>query len=150
MIKTNQLEEIQIRYNNPLPFKRRIRIKGSFVAYRILMDNWNENLLEIQEEFKILLLTRSNDVIGIYSLSKGGTTGTIVDAKLVFSVALKCNANSIILAHNHPSGNINPSLCDIDLTKKLVKAGKLLDVSVLDHLVITKENYYSFADEGSL
>ena len=108
------------------------------------------DLIELQEEFNIIILNRSNEVLGIYNISKGGSTGTIVDAKLVFATALKCNANSIVLAHNHPSGNLTPSQNDLNLTRKLKKAGEVIDVSVVDHLILTKEGYYSFADEGIL
>jgi DNA repair protein RadC len=113
-----------------------------------LLNSWSKNTIELQEEFKILLLNRANVVLGVYSMSKGGVSGTFVDAKLIFSVALKCNASSIILAHNHPSGNLNPSQADKNITKKLVSAGKYLDVSILDHVIITKDDYYSFADNG--
>ena len=81
-------------------------------------------------------------------MSKGGVSGTFVDAKLVFSVALKCNASSIIIAHNHPSSNLNPSEADKSLTKKLKSAGQFLDITLLDHLIITKDGYYSFSDDG--
>jgi len=94
------------------------------------------------------LLNRNNQVIGIYPLSRGGMAGTVVDAKLVFSVALKCNASSIIIAHNHPSGNLNPSEADKVITKKLKKAGSYLDIVLLDHLVITNDGFFSFTDNG--
>ncbi|MCB4800382.1 JAB domain-containing protein, partial [Neotamlana laminarinivorans] len=86
----------------------------------------------------------------IYPLSKGGVSGTVVDAKLVFSVALKCNASSIVIAHNHPSGNLKPSEADLRLTKKLKEAGNYLDVKVLDHIILSREGYYSFADESQM
>ena len=88
--------------------------------------------------------------LGIYHLSKGGIAGTVVDPKIVFSVALKSAASSLILIHNHPSGNLQPSEADKTITKKLVDAAKLLDINVLDHLIISIESYYSFADEGLL
>ena len=97
-----------------------------------------------------MLLNRANKVLGIYPVSKGGVSGTLVDPKLIFSVALKCNASSIILAHNHPSGNLFPSENDKELTQKLKSAGNFLDIKVLDHLIITPEGYFSFADEGLL
>jgi DNA repair protein RadC len=106
------------------------------------------NTIELQEEFKVLLLNRNHQVLGIYPLSKGGVSGTVVDAKLVFSVALKCNASSIVMAHNHPSGNLKPSEADLKLTKKMKEIGTLMDTPVLDHLIIGENNYLSFADEG--
>jgi DNA repair protein RadC len=87
-------------------------------------------------------------VLGIYPISRGGTTGTVVDVKLVFSVALKCNASSIIISHNHPSGNLNPSESDKVMTEKLRKAGDYLDIKLLDHIIVTKHGFFSFADEG--
>lgn len=102
------------------------------------------------EEFWILLLNRANRVMGREKISLGGVAGTVVDAKVVFRKAIEGLASSIILCHNHPSGNLRPSQADIDLTKKLVQAGKTLDVVVLDHLIVTDEGYYSFADEGKL
>lgn len=101
-----------------------------------------------KEEFWILLLNRANKVISKKQISQGGVSGTVVDAKIVFKEALACLASSIILAHNHPSGNLKPSQADLDLTKKLKQAGKTMDISVLDHLIITDQGYLSFADEG--
>lgn len=95
-----------------------------------------------------MLLNRANKVIGILKLSTGGTSATIAEPKLVFASSILSNASSIILAHNHPSGNLTPSQADIDLTKKLKEAGKFLEIPVLDHLIVTSEGYYSFADEG--
>ncbi len=102
------------------------------------------------EEFWILLLNRANRVVGRDQISLGGVTGTVVDAKVLFRKAIEGMACSIILCHNHPSGNLQPSQADIDLTKKLAQAGVTLDVLVLDHLIITEKGYYSFADEGLL
>ena len=107
-------------------------------------------ILELQEEFKIMLLNRYNKVIGIFTASSGGIAGTVADPKLIFACALKGAASGIILAHNHPSGSLQASQADIDLTKKLRDGGKLLDIQILDHIIITSESYYSFADEGLL
>jgi len=141
-----ELAEIKVTYTNSI--NRKIKIGASKDCYSLFKENWDKGIIELQEEFKVMLLNRANNILGIYSLSKGGTSGTIVDTKLLFSVALKCNSSSIIIAHNHPSGNLKPSNADLELTKKLKEAGKLLDVSVLDHLIITKDGYLSFADEG--
>lgn len=108
------------------------------------------NTIELQEEFKILILNRSNQVLGIYPLSKGGVSATIVDPKLVFSVALTCNASSLIICHNHPTGELKPSSHDLSLTKKLKEASDFLSINLLDHLIISKHGYFSFADEGVL
>lgn len=108
---------------------------------------WSDGM-EFREEFYMLLLNRANRIMGWYRVSEGGTAGTVVDAKIIFSVALKCHACSIMLAHNHPSGNTTPSRQDVDMTKRLVAGGKLLEIPILDHLIITSEKYFSFADEG--
>jgi DNA repair protein RadC len=100
------------------------------------------------ENFCILLLNRANKVLRAVKISDGGITGTVVDPRKVFKIALDNNATSIILGHNHPSGQLSPSDADIKLTRKLKEAGEMLDLPVLDHLIIGDGNYYSFADEG--
>jgi len=100
------------------------------------------------EEFWILILNQANRVIGKQLISKGGLAGTIADPKIIFKTAIEHNAAFIILAHNHPSGNLKPSGQDISITKKLVEGGKMLDLQVLDHLILTDRAYYSFGDEG--
>jgi len=102
------------------------------------------------EAFYILLLNRANKVIREIMISEGGFSGTVADPKKIFKIALEYNASGLILCHNHPSGNIQPSDADIKLTKKLRSAGEMLDLSVVDHIILGEENYYSFADEGTL
>ena len=102
------------------------------------------------EEFSVLVLNRANRVLGYARISQGGLSGTVADPKVIFQIALKSNSCSIIIAHNHPSGNTQPSEADIQLTRKLKDAGAVLDLPVLDHLILTSEGYYSFADEGLL
>jgi DNA repair protein RadC len=102
------------------------------------------------EYFYILLLNRNNQVLGTYQLSKGGFTGTLVDVRVIFQVALKTCATSIVAIHNHPSGSLFPSDADRQITKKIADAGKLLDITLLDHLIISSESYRSMADEGEL
>ncbi len=100
------------------------------------------------EEFWVLYLNNSNKVIYKSQISKGGITGTVVDVRIVFKMALENNATSLILTHNHPSGKLMPSAADIDITKKLKLAGQQMDISVLDHIIITESGFYSFNDEG--
>lgn len=102
------------------------------------------------EEFHVLLLNRSNSVIRKEFISRGGVSGTVVDPKIIFKIALEHLASSIILCHNHPSGNLRPSGPDISLTKKLKEAGTLLEIPILDHIIISDTGYYSFADEGMM
>ena len=143
------VSEVELTYKSKVKASERPQITSSRNSYDILLHNWSDQL-EWIEEFNILMLNRANRVLGFYNVSKGGQTGTVVDAKVVFAAALKCKANYLILSHNHPSGALNPSLADIQLTKKLVAGGKLLDIKVLDHLIITPYGYYSFADEGRI
>jgi len=104
----------------------------------------------LYEEFWVLLLNRANHIISKYQVSKGGVTGTVVDPRIIFKKAVEVMASGIILCHNHPSGNRQPSDADHSLTKKLKEGGRLLDIQVLDHIIIAGENYYSFADEGRM
>jgi DNA repair protein RadC len=94
----------------------------------------------------VLLLTRASKVLGVFDVSSGGTAGVVIDTKLIFVAALKTNAASIILAHNHPSGNLTPSRQDEQFTAKLKSAGQLLDIPVQDHIIVTNEGYYSFCE----
>ncbi|MCX6290862.1 MAG: DNA repair protein RadC [Bacteroidetes bacterium] len=102
------------------------------------------------EEFWMLFLNRANDVIGKQQISTGGMSGTVVDPKIIFKAALDFKASSVIFCHNHPSGNLKPSEQDIRLTKKLAEAGKLLEISALDHIIVSQHGFYSFADEGMM
>lgn len=142
--------EIELVYRNQVKPSERPAIKCSQDCYNILLDYWNDNSIELFEECKLVLLNQAGRVLGIIDLSAGGVTGTVVDAKLIFAAALKANAPRIILAHNHPSGNLKPSEADKRITEKVASAGKLLDIKLLDHLIITTEGYYSFGDEGAI
>ena len=104
--------------------------------------------MEYEEQFCAMYLNRANRVLGIARHSIGGVSGTIVDAKQILGVALKCNATAFILCHNHPSGNLRPSPSDIEITKKIEKAAQFMDIILLDHLILTPTDYYSFGDEG--
>jgi DNA repair protein RadC len=103
------------------------------------------------EEFKLMLLTRSNKVLGIASISKGGLSGTVTDVRIILQYAIKANASGIIICHNHPSGNLQPSESDLAITRKVKDSAVLMDIQLLDHLIITPEGeYYSMADEGMI
>lgn len=102
----------------------------------------------VHEEFWVLLLNRSNFMMSKQLISKGGQAATVVDPKVIFKVALEQNAAAIVLAHNHPSGSLKPSLSDINITKKLIQSGLMLEIPVLDHLIVTDQTFFSFADEG--
>lgn len=125
--------------------EERPKITGSKDIYELL----KAELLDIPyEAFWIVLLNRANRVIKKHQISQGGVAGTVADPKIIFKLALEELASGVILAHNHPSGNLTASKADIELTKKLKESGKLLEIEVLDHLIIAGKNYMSFADEG--
>lgn len=145
----NQFAEIQISYSSKVSASERRKITSSKDVFEIAQNIW-PNSIEHRESFVILLLNRANKVLGFSIISQGGITGTVADPKLIFQTALKANSCAIILIHNHPSGNLSPSDADINLTRKIKSAGDMLDLNVLDHLIISNENYYSFADEGTL
>ena len=121
------------------------KIGGSKDAFQILQLKL-EDLPH--EEFWVMLLNRANKVIDTKLVGRGGVSSTVVDSKVIFSFALESLASAIILAHNHPSGNLKPSNSDIRLTKKIVDAGKIMEVPVLDHIIVGDNDYFSFADEG--
>lgn len=143
-----KVSEISVSYSSSN--EEKIKISNSKTAYDLVLFHWNTNTIEYQEEVKLLLLNRANIVLGIHELSKGGTTACVVDIKMVLAIALKCNANSIIVIHNHPSGNLNPSEADKSLTSKIKQACEIVDINLLDHLIISKDGYYSFKDDGTL
>jgi len=145
---TENVAEIQLSYRptcrlGPV-------ISSSQDAYEELLKWFPEETISLQERFVALYLNRANRVLGAYLASSGGITGTVADPRLIMTVALKSAAVSIILSHNHPSGNLKASAADIQLTKKIQEAGQLLDIQVVDHLILSYDGYYSFADEGNL
>jgi DNA repair protein RadC len=147
----NTISEVQLIYKSKVKASDRKKITCSRDAYRAFMETWNAGTLEFLEEFKILLMNRSNSVLGILEVSSGGLAGTVTDVRLIFAAAIKATASGIIVAHNHPSGNLNPSESDSKITQKIKEAGNLMDVQLLDHLILATEgDYYSFADNGLL
>ena len=147
-INLNEVAEITLGYKPTVKTSQRPKVECSRQVYDVLYGFWDKDSLELAEHFQVMLLSRANRVLGICTVSKGGTAGTVVDAKLVFATALKGAAQSIIVSHNHPSGNLLPSEQDKRMTRRLVEIGKALDLPVLDHVIVTAEGYYSFADEG--
>jgi DNA repair protein RadC len=143
-----EVAEIQLSYRTEVKPSLRPKISGSRDAYNVLLENWDKSRIEFIEQFKVMLLNRANKVLGIFEVSSGSSTGTVADPKLIFAAAIKANACGIILTHNHPSGNLNPSQSDIELTKRMREGGKFLEIQVLDHVIVTSEGYFSLADEG--
>lgn len=143
-----QVQEIQVSYTGKVPSKE-WQIKSSKDAANILQSVWNQDAIALQESFAVLLLNNSNYVKGIYKLSTGGVSATLVDIRLLFAVALKSVTTGLILAHNHPTGRMDPSNLDKELTKKIVEAATYFDIKVLDHIILSPfDDYYSFADNG--
>ena len=135
------------RRRRDLDGELRPRISGSRDGFDILKSHLQDLP---HEEFWVILLNRANRVIKKHQISQGGVAGTVADPKIIFKLAISELASGVILAHNHPSGNLTASQADMDLTKKIKEAGKLLEIQVLDHLIIAGKKYFSFADEGIL
>ncbi|GIV33617.1 MAG: DNA repair protein RadC [Chitinophagales bacterium] len=123
----------------------KLKIINSQTVYEVLHPRMADLT---HEEFWVICLNRANKILAIESISKGGVSGTVADVRIIFRRAVELLASSIILAHNHPSGNKRPSEQDKALTRKMKEAGKIMDIAVLDHLIITADGYFSFADEG--
>jgi len=124
------------------------QMKSSSDAAQFFRTIFDADTIQWTEESAMIILNRANEVISVDKLSSGGTAGVIVDTKVVFTIALKLTGHSIILAHNHPSGNLKPSNEDIEVTRKLQKGGDILDIRVLDHIILSDTGYLSMADEG--
>ncbi|WP_229239733.1 JAB domain-containing protein [Echinicola soli] len=147
-IVPNKVAEIVLSYQPHVKLFEVLKITSSKEAYDVLLENWDESKLQFVEQFKVMLLNRSNRVLGVVDVSTGGTSGTVADPKIIFAAAVKSNSSGMILAHNHPSGNRFPSNTDNNLTERMVNLGKLMELPVLDHIIVTSESYYSYADEG--
>lgn len=148
MKKLSNVAEIAVSYKpkngeNPV-------ISNSQEAYEVMLQFFPPATLSLQERFVAMYLNRSNRVIGVYPMSIGGMTGTVVDVRLLLSVALKTAATGIIIGHNHPSKNLQPSNTDKQLTSKIKEGCSLLDIQLLDHLIITSGGYLSFSEQGHL
>lgn len=144
-----KLSEISINYQPLVKLSALPKIITSKEAENQFRAHWSNKLMYIEEMY-LMLLNRANKVLGYSKISEGGITGTVVDTRVIFQIALKTNACSIILGHNHPSGNLKPSDADLKITKNIKEAGKIMDITLLDHIILTDEGYYSFADEGML
>ena len=145
-----EVAEIKLSYSTKIKASQRPRVESSRQVYEVFTKAWDQDRIEFVEDFKVMLLSRANRVLGIVTISSGGTAGTVVDVKLVYAAAIKSNSSSVIIAHNHPSGNMRPSEQDKRLTQRIKQAGNILDIPVLDHVIMTADGYYSFADEGEL
>jgi DNA repair protein RadC len=150
-MKTQQttISEVRLVYRTKVKASERLQVKCSKDAFDIFMENWDLDSIEHIEEFKLLLMNRSNSVLGIMPVSKGGLFKTVTDVRVILQYAIRVNASGIIICHNHPSGNVQPSESDIAITRKIKESGIVMDIQLLDHLIIVPEsNCFSMGDEG--
>lgn len=146
---SNEVAEIELNYLPRISISTLPKVSASRDAAAILRSTWS-NKIAYREEFRVIYLNRANRVLAVYKISEGGCTGTVADIKQIFQAALLVNAQAIILSHNHPSGNLSPSESDKALTRNIVAAGRTLEISVLDHIIMTQDSFISLADEGLL
>lgn len=140
--------EVELSYKPS--FKNLHKVVSSEDAYKYLLPTYKEGTICYKEYFKVLFLNQASQVLGYTLISEGGITDTSVDVRVILQAALLTNSVALVLAHNHPSGSLKPSQQDIEITKQVKRAAKLMRIEVFDHLILTDEGYYSFADEGQL
>lgn len=145
----DKLNEVLLVYTRP-PITQTPKVESSQEASELFRLYYPKGSIDYKEFFFVMYLNQSNNVLAVSKVSEGGITGTVVDIRIILQQALLLHATSTIVCHNHPSGNLSPSECDRRLTKKLVEAGRTMDISVIDHIILTSESYYSFADNGIL
>ena len=142
-----KIPEIKVTFSDKVRTTDRLQVLNSDDLYKVFKLAFKE-FMQHHEEAYAVFMNRANRVMGISCISKCGTAGTIVDIKIIMQLALKTNASSIAFCHNHPSCNLNPSKEDIEVTKKIKEACTFFNIGFIDHLIITEESYYSFANEG--
>ena len=145
-----QVSEIELIYRSKVKISERPKITRSKDSANILMTSWSADKIDFIEQFKVILLNQASRVLGIVEIGTGGPTGVIADQKIIFAAAIKANATGIIISHNHPSGSIMPSEADEKQTQKIKQGCLILDIDLVDHIIISSDGYYSFADEGKL
>jgi len=149
-VTISQVCELTINYSQKIKNSLLPAVHSSSDVYNYVVNNGIIKGINHRESMICLMLSRANKILGYALIGLGGIAGTVCDPRLVFQIALKANAPSIIMCHNHPSGNEKPSEADIKLTQKIKDGAKLLDISLHDHLIVTDELYYSFADQGMM
>lgn len=137
-------------YKPKIKASDRQQLLDSTEAYKLLQQVYDPETIEYRESFKVILLNRRNRVIGVTNIAEGGIDSLLVDVRMVLQAALLANASAIMISHNHPTGSLRPSEEDRKLTRLIYEAGKLINIILLDHLIVTSEGYFSFADEGIL
>jgi len=146
--KSPTLAEVKLKYNSEQSINYCPTVTSPDEAEKVLRQIWDEDTIQLKEEFVVLLLNNAKKCLGWSKISSGGATATIVDPPTIFQVALLANATSIILAHNHPSGNTSPSKSDKNLTNRIKESGKMLGIEVEDHIILTGEDYVSMKAHG--
>ena len=147
-MKFNIVNEIKLSYSRKGNSDK--VISNSYDAAEVFRQHFDSNEIDYRESFFALYLNQSNKVLGIRKISESGISSTIVDVRIIMQTALLCNASSIIVAHNHPSGNLKPSNEDLKITKNIKNASEFLNIKLLDHCILTSTDYLSFADNGYL
>ena len=145
-----KVAEVQLSYRNTVPYDKRTKIRDAKDAYKVMLKTHDDGTLDYIETFKVLYLNQNNHVLGCRTISEGGLASTCCDVRTILQGALLTNAVAMILGHNHPSGNSKPSREDERITDQISKAAQLLNIRVLDHIVYTRENHFSFSDQGRL
>ena len=138
--------EVYISYSSEIKNYLRTKLSGSYESYQAFKQIWPA--YDHIEFTYMFLLNRQNQILGYHQLSKGGITGCVVDVRVIFQLALKANATGVMLAHNHPSGNLEVSSADRKITSQIKSAGEFLDIHLVDHLIISQDGYLSMADAG--
>lgn len=145
----NEIQQIELKYS-PLKFSQLPKITGSSDIVSLLRGIWDPDTICLQEEFKVILMTKQLYVLGVNTVNRGSLNQVLVDIPHIIKLCLLANASRIILAHNHPGGTHKPSDQDFKFTNNIKKAADLFEISVSDHIILTSETYYSFADNGHL
>ncbi len=148
--RSPKLAEIRAVYKSRTKVSQRARVNEPTDLVHYLRAVWNPDTLELLEECLVLCLNGDHQVLGWVKVSSGGFAGTKIDPRLIFALALQTASTAIILAHNHPSGSLEPSVEDKSITQRLKEAGDILNISVLDHLILTRDGYFSFQEAGLL
>jgi len=140
--------EVKLSYKPK--FKNQQKVTCSEDVYKYMLSTYKKGTICYKEYFKVLFLNQANQILGYTLISEGGITETCADVRLIMQAALLTNSVALILAHNHPSGSMKPSRQDMEITKQVKDAARFMRITVTDHLILTDEGYYSFADEGQL
>ncbi len=147
-MKFNIVNEIKLSYSRKGNCEK--SISSSLDAVDVFREHFDAEQMDYRESFFALYLNQGNKVLGIKKISECGISSTLVDVRIIMQAALLCNASGIIVSHNHPSGNLKPSGCDINMTAQIKEAAKILSMSLLDHVILTSDSHYSFADDGMI